>query len=246
MDISSLKRMRSAALSLASASKHLSAAAGDLGKVLLPAAANIMVKAPAMALATVDTVRNGETPEERRKAALTIGVAGLATVGVCAAVVGHFVHKHNKAKQYRAYKRQVNAAVKREKAIEEAVSSTVAVRSASSLIESAANKTDEVDFAKASGCFAIFTYDPDVENGDYSAYRDVYVGASPSMFDGALKHIEGEGNLYVHADMVYKRPVYVAFYPCEEYELFAYKEELIDVLGANESYNKIAPLAELD
>lgn len=246
MDISSLQNMKSVALSLASASKHLSAAASDLGKVLVPAAVGLLVKVPSKARATVDAVYTAETPEERRKAALTVGATSLAAVGVCAAVVGHFVHKHNKAKQYRTYKRQVSAAIKRENAIEDAVAKAVAIRSAQSLIEAAESKSEDAAFAKEAGCFAIFTYDPDVENDNYSAYRDVYVGASASMLDGALKHLEGEGNLYVHADMVYKRPVYVAFYPCEEYELFPYKEQLIDLLGAAESYNKIAPLAQLD
>lgn len=244
MDLSSLKKLQSVAMSLASASKHLGAAAGDLGKVVVPVASTVIVKAPEMALSTLDSARNAETREERAKAVLTIGVCAFAAVGVTAAVVGHFVHKHKKARQYRQYKRQVGAAVAREREIEKAVANAVAIRSARELIE--ATGSSETSFIEKPGCFAIFTYDPDVENGDYSAYRDVYVGASASMLSGALKQLDGEGNLYVHADMVYERPVYIAFYPCEEYELYSYKEQLIGELGAAESYNKVSSLSELD
>ena len=244
MDLSSLVKMKDVVGSLTSASWHLNAAAGDIGRVVIPAAAAVITKAPGVARATLHNARYGETPEIRRKSALAIGACAFAAVGVTAAVVGHFVHKYNKNKQYRQYKRQVSEAVKREKLIERTVTSAVALRKASELL--ADNAAKELDFAAKPGCFAIFTYDPDVENEDFSAYRDAYVGASASMLAGAQKQLKGEGNLYIHADMVYEQPVYVAFYPCEEYELYAYKEQLIDSLGAGESYNKISSLSELD
>ena len=246
MDISGIVKVQSTLGSLASASKHLGAAANELGKVVVPLAASAVMKLPTMARGTLETAVHGETPEQRRKAALTIGVGALAVIGTSAAIIGHFVSKHRKAKQYRTYKKQIAAAVEREGEIENAVSSAVAIRSAAEIVDATDGTNEDFSFAESAGCFAILAYDPDVEDGNYSVYRDVYVGASKSMLKGVSKHLNGEGNLYVHADMLYKQPLYVAFYPCEEHELFACKEELAGKLGAEESYNKVSTLAELD
>ena len=49
-----------------------------------------------------------------------------------------------------------------------------------------------------------------------------------------------------HADVVYDQPVYVLFFPCEGYQLYASKERLMNALGAVESYNKIDEVANID
>ena len=249
MDISTLKKLGYIANSLGSASRHMSAAAADVSKVVLPAMATLAIKVPKLAKTTVETARYGETREERRDAAVKIGVCAFAAVGLSAAVIGHFVHKHNKKKQYREYKRQLTAAVKREKAIESTIAGATAIRSAMELIDnqaSAGGSENSLDFARKPGCFAILSYDNDASGEGLALYSDVYVGASSSMLDGALRNLEGKGNLYVGADVSYDRKIYVAFYPCEEYELYANKEVLIQELGAEYSYNKASVLAELD
>ncbi len=249
MDISTLKKLGYIANSLGSASRHMSAAAADVSKVVLPAMATLAIKVPKLAKTTVETARYGETREERRDAAVKIGVCAFAAVALSAAVIGHFVHKHNKKKQYREYKRQLTAAVKREKAIESTIAGATGIRSAMELIDnqaSAGGSENSLDFARKPGCFAILSYDNDVSGEGLALYSDVYVGASSSMLDGALRNLEGKGNLYVGADVSYDRKIYVAFYPCEEYELYANKEVLIQELGAEYSYNKASVLAELD
>ncbi len=105
---------------------------------------------------------------------------------------------------------------------------------------------DGLSFAKEPGCFAILTYEPDVAADDPSAYRDVYVGASASMLEGVRKQLDGKGNLYVHADMSYGRPVYVAFFPCDESELLDERARLVKALGADDSYNMVASATKLD
>lgn len=60
------------------------------------------------------------------------------------------------------------------------------------------------------------------------------------------KQLDGKGNLYVHADMSYGRPVYVAFFPCDESELLDERARLVKALGANDSYNMVASATELD
>lgn len=249
MDFETLKKLSYVARSFTSASRHMSAAAADVGKVLLPAATTLAIKVPKFAYDTVQTARFGETREQRRDATLKIGVCALAAVGVSAAVVGHFVHKHNQKKQFREYKRQVSNAVKRQKAIESTIGGAVAIRSATELLDAEkrqASSDESLDFARKPGCFAILSYDKDTFGEDFTLYSDVYVGASSSMLDGALRNLEGKGNLYVGADVSYDRAVYVAFYPCEEFELYANKEKLIDELGADSSHNKASVLAELD
>ena len=96
------------------------------------------------------------------------------------------------------------------------------------------------------GCYAILAFDPEPQDGDLSVYRDVYVGAASDMAMGVHKQLSGEGNLYVHADVVYDQPVYVLFFPCEGYQLYASKERLMNALGAVESYNKIDEVANID
>ena len=249
MDISTLKKLGYIASSLGSASKHMSAAAADVGKIVLPAAAALTIKIPKLARDTIETARSGETQKERLDAAVKIGACALAVVGVSAAVVGHFVYKHNKKKQYREYKRQVSSAIKREKTIESTISSATAIRSATELLDAKGGQeeaADSLEFARKPGCFAILSYENEVSDESYALYSDVYVGASSSMLDGVVRNLEGKGNLYVGADISYGRSVYVAFYPCEEYELYANKEALLRDLGADYSYNKASVLAELD
>lgn len=244
MGFVSLEAVQKSAASLVAATRYLGAASVELGKVLVPATKAMVCNIPKAASETLELARYGETPEERRHAAVTLGIAAAAVTGLGIATVAHFASKFKSCRAQCVQKRQIAAALAREAEIDETISEAIAIRPASAIVGE--NPTEDFAYAKGAGAFAVFVYDPDVEQDDPSAYRDVYVGASTSMIEGARRQLEGKGNLYVHADMVYKRPVYVAFFPCEEYELYSQREHIIHMLGADESYNKVAKLAELD
>lgn len=244
MDISTLKNMEEAAAALGSATRHIGAANLELGRVVVPAVGSAINNVPKAVEKTFRQAREGQTAQERKNAAITLGV-GIAAVSLLAvATFAHFAHKVGKSRVLRQHKKQVAAALAREKKIDQTIANAVALRPASSLEVSSAG--EDLAFADEPGCFAILTYEPDVAASDPSAYRDVYVGAASSMFDGARRQLEGEGNLYVAADMAYGQAVYVAFYPCDEASLLDERTRLIGALGADESYNKVSSAAGLE
>ena len=244
MDMSTFKTMQEAAAAIGSATKYIGAANLELGKVALPAVRSAVGNVPKAVEKTLDQARHGQSADERKHAAVTLGVGVIAVVGLTVATVVHFSHKIHKSRMLRAQKRQVAAALAREKQIDETIASAVALRPASSLEHDASG--DGLSFAKEPGCFAILTYEPDVAADDPSAYRDVYVGASAPMLEGVRKQLDGKGNLYVHADMSYGRPVYVAFFPCDVSELLDERARLVKALGADDSYNMVASATMLD
>lgn len=238
MDTSTIQAMESAAAALGSATKHIGAASLEIGKVVAPAARSAMGAIPVSVSKTIDQARFGQSAAERKHAAAVLGV-GVACVSLLAvATFAHFASKVRKSRIVRAHKRQVTAALKRERAIDETLSDAVAMRPASAFEGQVVD--NGLSFADEPGCFAILTYDPDVASSDPSAYRNVYVGAGPSMLDAVQRQLDGKGNLYVHADVVYDRPVYVALFPCEEHEIDAKRAQLVEVLGADESYNMVS------
>lgn len=237
MNLSTLKAAQGMAMTLGSATKHIGAAACQMGKLALPVAGAALMSAQKAAGSTLDKALNAETRDERKHAAASLGVGVAIVVGLSVATFAHFASKHRKNKAYRAQRRQVKAAVAREREIDSAIKEAVAMRPAQDVLD--ASFASEVSYASEPGCYAIFTYDPDVAGSDMAAFRDVYVGAASSMLEGVKKQLDGEGNLYVHADVVYKRPVYVGFYPCDESDLAALRNELVIALGADESYNKV-------
>ena len=244
MDMSTLKTMQDAAAAIGSATKYIGAANLELGKVALPAMRSMVGNVPRAVEKTFDQARHASSADERKHAAAVLGIGVVAVVGITVATVAHFSHKIHNARVLRAQKRQVAAALAREKQIDQTIASAVALRSASSLEHDVPG--DDLAFAKQPGCFAILTYEPDVAADDPSAYRDVYVGASASMLEGVRKQLDGKGNLYVYADMSYKRPVYVAFFPCDQAQLLEHRVRLVKDLGADESYNMVAAPSALD
>lgn len=244
MDTSTLRTMQDAAAAIGSATKYIGAANIELGRVALPAIKSAAGSVPKVVERTFDQARHGQSSEERKHAAVAIGVGVIAVVGLSVATVAHFTHKIRKSRMLRAQKRQVAAALARERQIDETIASAVALRPASALVNDASG--EDLSFAKEPGCFAILVYEPDVAADDAAAYRDVYVGAAASMLEGVRRQLDGQGNLYVHADMSYKRPVYVAFFPCDEPSLLDERAHLVKALGADESYNAVASTAGLD
>lgn len=244
MDMSTPKSMQDAAVAIGSATKYIGAANLELGKVALPAMKSAVGNVPKLVEKTFDQARHGSSNEERRHAAAVIGVGVVVVSALTVATFAHFSHKIRKSRALRAQKRQVAAALAREKQIDETIASAVALRPATALEKD--DPGDDLTFAKEPGCFAILTYEPDVAADDPGAYRDVYVGAAASMLEGVRKQLDGKGNLYVHADMSYELPVYVAFFPCDESKLLEERAKLIKALGAKDSYNMVASATELD
>lgn len=236
--ISTLKTLQNAAVAVASAAKYIGAANIELGKVVAPALGAAVVSIPRHFSKTLNTARTAETSRERQHAAAVFGIGVACIAGLSVATFAHFSSKRRKSRAFKEQKRQIKAALAREKKIDEALSKAVAMRPASALLDEAV--PEHLEFAEESGCFAILTYEPDVALDDPSAYRDVYVGSSQNMIEAVRTQLDGKGNLYVHADMSYKLPVYVAFFPCDAGKMPARKEELISVLGASHSYNKPA------
>ena len=66
---------------------------------------------------TLDQARHGQSADERKHAAVTLGVGVIAVVGLTVATVAHFSHKIHKSRMLRAQKRQVAAALARERQI---------------------------------------------------------------------------------------------------------------------------------
>lgn len=244
MDTSTIRTMENAAAALGSATRHIGAASLEIGRVVAPAAKSALDGIPRSVNETIGQARYGQTPQERRHAAAVLGV-GVATVSLLAvATFAHFARKVRRSRIVRDQKRQVAAALKREHAIEDALARAVAIRPVSALDKDAAG--EDLSFADACGCYVILTYDSRDAADDPAAFRDVYVGCASSMLEGVRGQLDGQGNLYVHADMSYGLPMYVAFYPCDEDQVAAMRSDLVKTLGADASYNKVSDRPEAD
>ncbi|MBU5404866.1 hypothetical protein KQI08_02895 [Paraeggerthella hongkongensis] len=87
------------------------------------------------------------------------------------------------------------------------------------------------------GCYVILRCKHAVRDDDYSSYHGVYVGSSVNLGASIREHLIGLGNPDVYADVKYRQPVYIlAFTQAEGIE--ENRKGLVDLLGADESYNK--------
>lgn len=121
MDMSTLKSMQDAAVAIGSATKYIGAANLELGKVALPAMKSAVGNVPKLVEKTFDQARHGSSNEERRHAAAVIGVGIVVVSALTVATFAHFSHKIRKSRALRAQKRQVAAALAREKQIDETI-----------------------------------------------------------------------------------------------------------------------------
>lgn len=235
---STLRSMQNAAVAIASAAKYIGAANVELGKVVAPALGAAVASVPRHFGKHLRNARSAETSRERQHSAAVFGIGVAVAAGFAVATFAHFSSKRRKSRALKEQKRQIKAALLRERKIDEALAQAVAMRPASALLEQGA--PEQLDFAQDGGCYAILTYEPDVAMDDPSAYRDVYVGSATNMLEDVKAQLQGKGNLYVHADMSYRLPVYVAFFPCDPGKAAAKRESLVSALGAADSYNKPA------
>lgn len=88
------------------------------------------------------------------------------------------------------------------------------------------------------GCYAIVTYSSAVKRGDFSNFKDIYIGKSENMGEAIHDDLIGLGNVDVYADVKYKQRVYILLYPCVLNRLDELEASLIAALDADLSYNK--------
>ena len=96
---------------------------------------------------------------------------------------------------------------------------------------------DGYKLRERSGCYVILIFNRWVRHGNYSNYRDVYVGQSSYMYSRVHDHLNGAGNGDVYADVKYGKKVYVMFIPCKRSEMNHIEKELIEKYDATSSYN---------
>lgn len=89
-----------------------------------------------------------------------------------------------------------------------------------------------------SGCYVIATYTHAVKKGDFSKFRDLYVGKSENLGASIYGDLTGKGNVDVYADVKYKQHVYILVYPCSSDKLDELEVSLITALDADQSYNR--------
>ncbi len=88
------------------------------------------------------------------------------------------------------------------------------------------------------GCYAIATYPPKLKwDRDLASYTDIYVGMAERVGEGVLECCSCHGCADVYADIKYKQNVHVFIYACDEDDLEQLQVELIEILGADKSYN---------
>ena len=89
------------------------------------------------------------------------------------------------------------------------------------------------------GVFMLLSFDHPVTDGDYSKYKDVYVGKAAKAWKGAYAQLCNRGNRQIYKD--FKNPkkyVYIQarFYHIEDIDKM--ERTLIGSLKADKSYNK--------
>ena len=248
VDMVDIEKFRSDAKALRHAAQLMGQAAGEIAPI---AGSSVKHAAGTISHAATQAIikRKDLSEEQVKKVAVIAGVTGcIAILGLGAACIGHVVYHHRVVKEHRLAKRASNAARERQSRIEDTLTMAEAIYAASTFknLYDSGEEAPSFSCLAAPGCYAVCAYEPDIENGDFSAYRDVYVGASENMLEAAYAQLKGEGNLYVKADVEYGQPLYVMFFPCEAYEIYSLRENLMEAFGAQESYNKATDAASLD
>ncbi len=96
---------------------------------------------------------------------------------------------------------------------------------------------DGYKLRECSGVYIILIFNHFVRWGDFSKYRDVYVGQSLYMYSRVHDHLNGNGCGDVYADVKYRKRVYVKFIPCDKGRMNELEKRLIEKYDATSSYN---------
>ena len=95
-------------------------------------------------------------------------------------------------------------------------------------------------FHKNSGCYVVATLKkPGAKLDSFASYEGVYVGVADDLGEAVFKQLTGDGNVDVYADFKYRAKSMVIMLPsnAEGEDLSAKREQLIEILDANESYD---------
>lgn len=190
------------------------------------------------------------THSAKRTATIATVVGAAACVGACAAVIGHLVFHGKALKAYSQVRDEKKAAREWENMLDDIFADCVCACPSDDFELLYSRGSDEdmtglLDVTMQPGCYAIMRFDDKDDFEDLCSYRDVYVGAGKNMAESVHAQLSGRGNLYVHADVVYGQPLQVLFFPCEAYQIYDYRESLIEDLGAEDSYNKISDVERI-
>lgn len=96
---------------------------------------------------------------------------------------------------------------------------------------------DGYKLRECSGVYVILVFNHYVRWGNFSKYRDVYVGQSLYMYSRVHDHLNGNGNGDVYADVKYGKRVYVKCIPCNKKDMNKLEKKLIEKYDATSSYN---------
>lgn len=110
---------------------------------------------------------------------------------------------------------------------------------AEKFLQKCAAVEDVKTYLPYSGCYVVLTTAKKVKEADYGKYRSAYVGSSDNLGAAVYADMIGLGNPDVYADVKFKQPVYVLFYPCPESDMEGLKKSLVIALDADTSYNKL-------
>ena len=96
---------------------------------------------------------------------------------------------------------------------------------------------DGYKLRECSGVYVILVFNHYVRFGNFSRYRDVYVGQSLYMYSRVHDHLNGNGNGDVYADVKYNKKVYVKLIPCNKKDMNRIEKKLIERYNDTDSYN---------
>lgn len=213
-------------------------------KVLAPVITAITMRVPGAAGSAVKKYMSlSEVDRKRAKTALT-AAGGVAAAGLVVATGAHFRYRRKAVKHYRANRKEQAAEKKQLMSVETQLAEACEHVNANVFenryaANEAGNASVPIDHLHVPGCVVILTYAQETPAADFMGYRDVLVCKGDDMAEVAHKHLSGNGNVYVHADMVYSQPVFAFFYPCDAEKLQESFDELVEKFGANASYNRI-------
>lgn len=87
------------------------------------------------------------------------------------------------------------------------------------------------------GCYIILIFNQPVQDNNYDAYENVYVGQSVHMFQRVHAHLNGKGNGDVYADRKFGKHIYLQFVKCDKSQLNEIEKKYIAAFHATDSYN---------
>lgn len=188
--------------------------------------------------------KQAATSSGRKRLAVQAAI-GLAAVAGTVATAAHLSYHARAVKSYRMLKR---GAAEWESIVSGLFDEAQTIHRAQRFEELYGQDAFEDGMIASPGCFVIVSYpmDFDEETGDWYAFSDSYVGAGSSIAAAVHKQLSGKGSPYVAADLACERPVYVLSFPCELHRIYERREELIEALESELSYNRVSDVDEIE